>query len=200
MNARTFFILGAMIVAAVSRALPHPANFAPLSAMALFGAATLRDRKLALAAPLLSLLASDLVLALLYGLGLSEAWGFYPAMWGVYAAMLAVTVLGFVLRRRGSALWRPMRIAGVGVVGAGLFYVVSNFAWWVSSGDYPLTAAGLLDCYLLGLPYFLKSLAGDAFYLTTLFGGLALGQLWVPALREAPLSPSVEPLQQPLPA
>jgi hypothetical protein len=145
-------------------------------------------------------LASDLVLGLLYWLGLSDRWGFYPAMWGVYGAMLAVTALGFVLRGRFAHTWRPAWIAGIGAVGAGLFYLVSNFAWWVSSGDYPLTGAGLVDCYLQGLPYFLKSLSGDAFYLTVLFGGLALAQLGVPALREPSLSPSGEPLQQPLPA
>ena len=64
---------GAIVVAAVSRALPHPANFAPMSAMALFGAASLRDWKLALVVPLLSLFASDVVLGILYWLG-SRAW------------------------------------------------------------------------------------------------------------------------------
>jgi hypothetical protein len=198
MRARTVFILGAIIVVAVSRALPHPANFAPMCAMALFGAATLRDRKLALVAPLISLFASDLVLGLLYWLGLSERWGFYPAMWGVYGAMLAVTALGFLLRRRSSPVWRTPWIAGVGIVGACLYFAVTNFAWWVSSDLYPLTGAGLLQCYIEALPFFRVNLVGDAFYLTVLFGGLALCQLWVPALREPALSPSVEPARQPI--
>jgi hypothetical protein len=62
MNARTLFIIGAIVIAALSRTLPHWANFAPISAMAIFGAATLRDRRLALLVPLLALFVSDVLI------------------------------------------------------------------------------------------------------------------------------------------
>ena len=65
MNANTprlLVLLGAIVAAAALRLVPHPPNFTPIDAMALFSAAYLGRRVLAFAAPLGALLLSDLVL------------------------------------------------------------------------------------------------------------------------------------------
>ncbi|MCV6605330.1 MAG: hypothetical protein OIF34_08485, partial [Porticoccaceae bacterium] len=64
MSSKTAFVVLLIVLAALSRLLPHPPNFSPLIAMALFGGAVIADRKLALIMPLLALLLSDLILGL----------------------------------------------------------------------------------------------------------------------------------------
>jgi hypothetical protein len=54
---------------------------------------------------------------------------------------------------------------------------------WCFSGFYPHTLAGLEACYIAAVPFFQNSLAGDLFYTTLLFGGFALAERLVPALR-----------------
>jgi hypothetical protein len=43
--------------------------------------------------------------------------------------------------------------------------------------------AGLADCYVRGLPLLGNTLAGDAFYVALLFGGMALAERRFPSLR-----------------
>ena len=48
---------------------------------------------------------------------------------------------------------------------------------------YPLTLSGLAACYVAAVPFFQNTLAGDLFYSGLLFGGFALLERAVPALR-----------------
>src|SRR5687768_11567491 len=67
-------ILGAMILAAaLTRVMPHPWNFSPVEAIALFGGAYFASRSLAIVVPLVAMLASDLMLAAING-GLYATW------------------------------------------------------------------------------------------------------------------------------
>src|SRR5437763_461534 len=66
-----------------------------------------------------------------------------------------------------------------------LFYLVTNFAWWAGYDLYPHTLGGLLMSYTAALPFFGWTLLGDLCYATVLFGGLALAERRVPALRPA---------------
>ena len=89
--------------------------------------------------------------------------------------------LGFWIRRKKSA----SRIGAATVAGAIQFFLVSNFALWASSiGNYPKNLGGLAECYIAGLPLFWNTLAGDAFYVALLFGGMALAEKRFPSLRE----------------
>lgn len=186
MKSRTLVILGAVLLASLTRLLPHPPNVAPMTAMAVFGAATLVNRRLALLTPLLALLISDAGIEILHRKGLMDSWGFYPHMWVTYASLLLVTLVGFLLRQDRRS---PLAIGGVTLAGAVVFFLVTNFAVW-ALGDglhFPRTLAGLIACYVAALPFFGFSLVGDAVYATVLFGGFALAEKWLPALRQQPL-------------
>src|SRR3974390_2097006 len=101
MNPLRFWILTALIVlAAASRLAPHPDNVAPVSALALFGAATYRGRLAATLVPLGALLLSDVLLQLTYQAGWQPRVGFYPGQWVVYACLAATVLLRFLLRTR----------------------------------------------------------------------------------------------------
>jgi hypothetical protein len=166
---RTALLTGMVLAAAALRLLPHPMNFTPVGALALFGGASFRSKRVAFALPLVSLIAGDVFI------------GFHRLMPYVYASFLVSVAIGFWLRRS-----RSVARIGVGVLaGAIQFFWVTNFAVWAASiGAYPKTPAGLVACYISGIPDFWNTLAGDTFYASVLFGGLALIEHRFPALRE----------------
>lgn len=169
-TARIIVILAAIAAAAALRLVPHPPNFTPLAAMALFSGAHVGRRALAFAAPLGALLLSDLVL------------GFYPELAFVYVSMAATVLIGWLLARRRTVI----RVGAAALAASVLFYGVTNFGVWLLTNYYPHTSAGLLASYIAAIPFFQNSLAGDLFYSALLFGGFALLERAVPLLRPAP--------------
>src|SRR5229473_4895579 len=61
---RTLLALVLILLAAALRVAPHPWNFTPVGAMALFSGAVLKDRRLAFLFPLVALFAGDLFVGL----------------------------------------------------------------------------------------------------------------------------------------
>ena len=61
------FVTSAMLIGAVSRLLPHIDNFTPIAAMALFGGATIANKRLAFVIPLLAMIVSDTAMKLFFG-------------------------------------------------------------------------------------------------------------------------------------
>lgn len=141
-------------IAAAMRLVPHWPNFTPVAAMALFGGAYLNDRRLAYAVPFAAMMLSDLVL------------GFHPTMWAVYLSFAMIVSLGFLLRNNNSIL----KTAGAALASSVLFFVVTNFAMWVSGTYYSLDLTGLIQCYVAAIPFFGYSAAGDLFYTGIMFG------------------------------
>jgi hypothetical protein len=121
-------------------------------------------------APLGALFLSDLVL------------GFYRGMPTVYFSVALIVIIGWVALRRVS----PIRVGGAAIASSVLFFMLTNFGTWLSSGFYPRTLAGLEACYIAAIPFFQNTVAGDLFYAAVLFGGFALLERTVPALRSRP--------------
>jgi hypothetical protein len=166
-QARLLAILSAIGAAAALRLVPHPPNFAPIAAMALFSGAQLGLRPMAFAAPLGAMLLSDAVL------------GFYPEVIFVYLSLAITVVIGLALAMRKTVL-------GVGIAAVSsslLFFLVTNFGVWLVMDYYPKTLSGLAACYFAAVPFFKNTLAGDLFYSGLLFGGFALLERVVPTLR-----------------
>jgi hypothetical protein len=171
-KARLLALISAIAAAAAMRLLPHPPNFAPITAMALFSGAYLPKRALAFVAPFAALLLSDLALG-----------GFYPGMNFVYLSFGLTVLIGWMVASRKT----PLRIAAAAVASSVLFFVLTNFGMWLFSGIYPVTGEGLVACYVAAVPFFQNTLAGDLFYTAILFGGFALAERLVPVLRQRPL-------------
>ena len=172
-------LLAALIfIAALSRLLPHPPNFSPIEAIALFGGAYFIKRGWALLVPLLAMLASDLALGLLNG---GEYLGYIASTSNlvVYACIALSTVLGFGLRGKVSG----GRVLGYSLVGSVLFFVVTNFSTWLLGTMYPHTSAGLTAAYVAGIPFFQWTVASTLFYSALLFGGFELLRRRHPLLR-----------------
>jgi hypothetical protein len=167
---RTLLALVLIGLAAALRIAPHPWNFTPVGAMALFSGAVLKDRRLAFFFPLVALFVGDIFV------------GFYKIMPIIYASFLVNVAIGLWLRGRRTVA----RISLATLLGAIQFFLVSNFAVWQFMNTYSHNSSGLLACYIAAIPLFWNTLAGDALYATLLFGGYALAERMLPALR--PLS------------
>jgi hypothetical protein len=163
---RTLLALALIVLAAALRVVPHPWNFTPIGAMALFSGAILKDRRLAFLFPLLALFAGDIFI------------GFHKLIPIVYASFLINVTIGLWLRDRRTVT----RISLATLLGAIQFFLVTNFAVWQFLGGYPHTAPGLLACYIAGIPFLWNTLAGDALYTGVLFGGFALAEHFIPVL------------------
>jgi hypothetical protein len=165
---RTLLALAIIASAAALRIAPHPWNFTPVGALALFSGAIMRDRRLAFFFPILALFVGDIFI------------GLHKLVPVVYASFLVSVAIGFWLRDRRSL----GRITAATLLGAIQFFLVTNFAFWALDLSYPHNSAGLLACYVAGIPFFWNTLAGDAVYAALLFGGFALAERLFPALRE----------------
>ncbi|MDR2469435.1 MAG: hypothetical protein LBD27_03005 [Tannerella sp.] len=166
-----------ILLAAVSRLIPHPMGFAPIAGMALFGAAYYSKRYWAYIIPIAAMMLSDLAL----NLWVYSAYTAGHLSWMAYTyGSLALIVL------MGTFVLKKVRILNLAVSAVGasvIFYLVSNFGVWLSSGMYPHTWSGLEACYVAALPFFRNGLAGDLVYTAVLFGAFELLRYKFPALR-----------------
>ncbi|MBI4227972.1 MAG: hypothetical protein HY600_06870 [Candidatus Omnitrophica bacterium] len=153
--------VGFFAVGALARFIPHPPNLTPLTAMALFAGAWL-PMPVALVLAVGALFVGDLALG----------WG--PQNLLGYVALGLTVLLGARLRSR----WRPLAIGGATLSGSLLFYLLSNFGVWLEGLLYPRTGAGLVACYVAGIPFYRWQLVGDLAYTALLFGGFSLVCRW----------------------
>jgi hypothetical protein len=71
-----------------------------------------------------------------------------------------------------------------------LFFTVTNFGTWLTSGMYPPTFSGLVACFVAAVPFFQNTLAGDLVFSALLFGGFALLEQRLPIFRAPELRPA----------
>ena len=79
-----------------------------------------------------------------------------------------------------------LTVAGGALASSVIFFVVTNFGVWLSSGMYPLNAGGLVASYVAAIPFFHYTLGGNLFYAGVLFGGFALIETRLPSVRGLP--------------
>ena len=158
-----------------------PYNFTPVEAIALFGGAYFADRRLAFIVPLGAMVIADAVIAAT----LSPAWlgdwlGTLPA---VYGCIALTTWGGRSLARHITAL----RVTSFSLASAVLFFVVTNFATWLTAhaGAGGACTQSLAACYVAGIPFFQGTLAGTLVWSAVLFGGFELMRKRWTALRTA---------------
>lgn len=149
-----------ILFAAFSRLIPHPMNFAPVTAIALFAGVYL-DKKYAFIVPLAAYILSDIFL------------GFYSGIEWVYGTMMIIALVGLWLKKRveeGSTGKKIAYIAGTTLASSVIFFIVTNFGVWISGMFYEMSFKGLIDCYVAAIPFFRNSVAGDLFYVAAMFG------------------------------
>ena len=140
-----------VIIGIAMRLVPHPANVAPVAAIALF-AGTYLNKKWALWVPLAIMIISDMVL------GLHDV---VPFTWGSF---LLVALLGTWLKQHKNV----RNIGFASVTASVAFFLITNFGVWLFW--YPATLRGLAQCYTLALPFYRNTFIGDILYVVVFFG------------------------------
>ena len=143
-----------VLFVALARLIPHPPNFTPIIAMGLFGGAYFKNYKLALLIPIMGMLISDFFI------------GFHSMMLWIYAPLVIVTFIGVWIKDKINTINLISSI----LLGSILFFIISNFGVWFIGG-YEKNIQGIINCYIMAIPFFHNTLIGSFFYGAIMFGG-----------------------------
>ncbi len=150
-----------LAVAVLSRILPHAPNCTALGGALLYFGARRSWREML--APLAVLMATDYFLTV-YCYHYAFQWPVYLPTWVWYAMAMG---LGRMLL---SSRTTVVRVGAGALLGPTSFFLLSNYAVWVSGWMYPKTLGGLGACYLAGVPFYRNDVLS-----TALVAGLAFG-------------------------
>ena len=165
-----FWVITLMIFAAAFvRLLPHPPNFAPIAAMALFGGAYFNKKWAAFFVPIAAMFITDLIL------------GFHETMWAVYLSFAIIVLIGMLMLKEKKI----GNIFFASVVSSVSFFIITNFGSWLSTSYYAKSATGLALCYTAAIPFFHQTLLSDLFFVGLLFGLYYLVKAKFPVLAES---------------
>lgn len=179
-NLRYSVVAGLILIAALSRMIPHMFNFSPLGAIGLFGAAYFNKRWQALLIPIVAIWLSDLFINNVVYADTHPAFTwFYNGFYWQYGTYLLITIAGFFLLKKVTL---PRILSGA-LFSTLLFFLVTNFACWPGNTRYTQDINGLMACYAAGIPFLKGTVLGDLFYSGVLFGTFALLMQRIPALQ-----------------
>ena len=200
MLSRVKFFIGLAAFTTVVRLLPYvfthydvtvdptvvfyPWNFVSLTAMCLYAGAYCSDRRLAFGLPLLTVFVSDLCIGLLTG---HIEWAFPPDRWAAYLTYPVIILMGTGLNRQPWPL-RGFEVLIRGFVAELLFFMVTNFAYFLVQTSLPHTTAGLITCYIQAIPF-----AGKAFASTAIFSVMLVSPLAIRAAGGAMTETALDP-------
>ncbi|MDC1356931.1 hypothetical protein N8310_05020 [Pseudomonadota bacterium] len=138
--------LGCVGIVLLFRIIPHPPNFTPVIAMSFY-------------------------LPLFFGL------------WSLPFIILAFAITDYFIGFHSLLIWTWGSLVIIGVIskfgtniisrvfmtitGALIFFIISNFGVWLTSSFYSPNLQGLINCYIMGIPFF-----GNTLLSTVLFGAL----------------------------
>ena len=138
---RNIIIISLIFLAVITRLLPHPPNFTPITGIALFAVNRFSDKKLAFSLPLLCMVVTDFFI------------GFHLIVPFVYLSIIGISCVGYFSNKISSVTILKSSL---------LFFIISNFGVWLVG--YPSSIAGFLACYTMALPFFVNTILGDFFF------------------------------------
>lgn len=148
-----------IVLGVASRLLPHMPNFTPVTAIALIASMYLGLRY-SLGVILAVMFVTDAII------------GFYSwqIMLSVYGSLIVSSLIGLYIKKH-----KQVATVFLGTLGSSLlFFLVTNWAVWQFGSFYPRSFAGLMESYMMAIPFLKNSLAGDFAYTAILFGAFEL--------------------------
>lgn len=150
-----FLLVTIMIfMAALIRLIPHPPNFTPIAAVALFGGAYFKKKSYAFLIPISAMFLTDAII------------GFHSLSWLVYLSFALIVLIGILLLKKVSV----KNVIFAALLSSVSFYLITNFGVWLGSPVYPQNFVGLIECYVAAIPFFSYNVLGDLVYSGLLFG------------------------------
>ena len=138
---KEYIIIGLIVLAILTRLIPHPPNFAPITGIALFSAINFNNRFFKFFVPLISLVIFDLII------------GFSLINIFVYLSFIVIVLVGNHFKK--------IKLKSV-LISSIVFFIISNFGVWLIG--YPKTVSGIVMCYTAAIPFFINTILGDLFY------------------------------------
>ena len=138
---KNHLIIGLIVFAILTRLIPHPPNFAPLTAIALFSAINFNNNLLKFFIPLVSLIIFDFII------------GFSLINIFVYLSFIVIILVGNQFKK--------IKLKSI-LISSIVFFIISNFGVWIIG--YPKTVNGIIMCYTAAIPFFINTILGDLFY------------------------------------
>lgn len=157
-TSRIFALTLIVLLAAGTRAfpllIPHIWNFTAVGALAVFAGAKFKDGFLTFLIPIAAMAISDIFIP----------FGYSPI---VYTGFILMVACGYIIRNRVT----PTSVGLASISGALVFFLVTNFAFFYPQTVYPHNIHGILQSYVMGLPFLKNMLIADLVYGTILFYG-----------------------------
>ena len=142
------FPIGLILILAASRLMPHPYNFTPIIAMAIMGNYFFRNIYLSFSIVLFSMLLSDIFI------------GFYNHMLFVYLPIIFIVFVFYKLNKKINI----KNLFVFGFAGSFIFFAISNFGVWLLTDFYEKNFHGLIECYIMAIPFFKHTLASTLIF------------------------------------
>ena len=142
------FPISLILILTFSRLIPHPPNFTPIIAMAIMSGYFFRNIYLSLFVMLFSMLLADVFI------------GFYYNMIFVYLTLFLITFIFFNISNKINS--KNLLICSL--TGSLIFFIFSNFGVWFLGSLYEKSLTGLVECYILAIPFFLNTLLSTIFF------------------------------------
>ena len=143
-----FFPIALILILTLSRLLPHPSNFTPILAVGIFSGFYFRNIFLGSFIVILSMFIGDLYL------------GFHETMLFTYISLIVAVSLGLLIKNLKST-----SILFSGVLSSISFYIITNFGSWLTLPMYEKNFSGLMQSYVMAIPFFHNTLLSTLIYL-----------------------------------
>ena len=166
MTPKTKIFAGLILLAFVSRIVPHYPNFTAMGALAFYGAFSMKRLAVTITAVVATMMASDLIINNLI----------YPSDTFVFMYVGSIyTYIGFAAYSLIGHFSKSNAKAGLGLVAGSLvFFTISHLGVWASTTAlYPDNAAGLLATYIAAIPFYAPELLSTALFSAVAYGAFS---------------------------
>ena len=161
MKKNIILILALVVIGILGRVIPHPYNFTPMTAIALLSAHAFKNKWVAIGIPLISFWMSDIIINnFIYNMS-SNVVIFYE---GFYWQYISYALIIFLSSKYNHKKINIKKISFLVISTSAIFFVITNFGFWLTSGLYNHSIAGLFICYVNAIPFFEGTLLGTIFY------------------------------------
>jgi len=141
-------IIGLISFLSLFRLMPHPMNFTPILAVGIFSGFYFKNFFLSSFIIIFAMFIGDLYL------------GLHSTMIFVYVSLMITVLLGLFIKK-----FKSKEILLTGLLGSISFFLITNFGAWISLTIYEKSFAGLLQAYVLAIPFFQNTLISTILYL-----------------------------------
>ena len=145
---KEIFPITLILILALSRLIPHPPNFTPIIAVAILSGYFFKNLYLYFLVLITSMIVADFFI------------GFYDNMLVTYITLILIS---FTFYKVGSKL-NYKNLFLFSLFGSLIFFIITNFGVWALGNFYEKNLKGLIECYILAIPFF-----GNTFLSTLVF-------------------------------